>query len=175
MKKSQKKTVKGRPAAGRSRVLRAAVLACALLAAGAVTAIARYESPAAAPHSAKQPAAPARAANNYVTVEVGGKRIQVNALALQQGPLAQEQSQQIVDALKDNQSTDGLAEVKHPDGSVSMDLQGRFQDVVIAKKNDDGSVSTACVDNAEAASAFLRSTETTATVSNPTRKAALQQ
>ena len=50
MKKSQKRTVKGRPVAGRSRVFRAGVFACVLLAAGAVTAIARYESPGAGPH-----------------------------------------------------------------------------------------------------------------------------
>src|SRR5438045_9754141 len=142
MKKS-KKGVKGRSAARRSRVLRAGVFACVLLAAGAVTAIARYESPGAGPQQQKQLGAPAQPANNYVTVEVGGKRIKVNALAMQQGPLTQEQSQQIADALKDHKSTDGLVEVKHADGTVEMDLQGRFQDVVIAKKNDDGTVATA--------------------------------
>jgi len=176
MKKSQKRTVKERPVARRSRVLRAGVFAFVLLAAGAVTAIARYGSPSAAPRTEKQSAAPAAntAANNYVTVEVGGKRIKVNALAMQQGPLTQAESQQIADSLKDNQSTDGLVEVKHADGSVEMDLQNRFQDVVIAKKNDDGSVATACVDNAASASAFLNNRETP-TVSTPTRKAALQQ
>lgn len=176
MKKSQKRTVKSRAAAVRSRLLRAGLFACVLLAAGAVTVIARYGSPSAAPPPQKQPAATAAksAAGNYVTVEVGGKSIRVNALAMQQGPLTQAASQQIADALKDNQSTDGLVEVKHPDGTVEMDLQNHFQDVVIAKKNDDGSLSTACVDNAEAASAFLREKGTT-TVSTPTRKAALQQ
>jgi hypothetical protein len=95
---------------------------------------------------------------------------------LQQGPLTQEQSQQIADALKNNKSTDGLVQVQHPDGSVEMDLQGRFQNVVMAKRNDDGSISTACVDNSEAASAFLQGRETTTTtVSRPTGKAALQR
>jgi hypothetical protein len=56
-----------------------------------------------------------------------------------------------------------------------MDLQGRFQNVTIAKKNDDGSVSAACVDSPEAASAFLQSRETTTTLTRPNRKAALQQ
>src|SRR5205085_1637573 len=117
MKKS-KKSVKGRSAARRSRVLRAGVFACVLLAAGAVTAIARYEPPGAGPRTERQPAAPAQTANDYVTVEVGGKRIKVNALAMQQGPLTQAESQQIADALKDNKSTDGLVDVRHADGTV---------------------------------------------------------
>jgi hypothetical protein len=175
MKKS-KKTVSGRSAAKRVRALRAAAFASILLALGAVTAIARYESGSAAPPRAAEGAAPAqKPAGGFVTVEVGGKTLRVNPQTLQQGPLTQEQSQAIADALKDNKSTEGLVEVRHADGSVSMDLQDRFQNVVLAKRNDDGSVSTACVDNSEAASAFLQSRETTTTLTRPNRKAALQQ
>ena len=93
--------------------------------------------------------------NKYVTVEVAGKKLQLNAQTLQQGPLTQEQTQQIAEALRENKSTDGLVQTQHPDGTVSIDLQGRFQNVMLAKKNDDGSVSQACVDNAEAAGAFF--------------------
>ena len=174
MKKS-KKSAKGHSAAKRTRVFRAALFAAVLLAAGVVTAVAKYGSRSAEPPRREQGVASARPGDHFVTVEVGGKRLRVNALALQQGPLTQEQSQQIADALKDNKSTDGLVEVRHADGTVSVDLQGRFQNVILAKKNDDGSVSEACVDNPEAAAAFLRNQETTTTVSNPTRKAALQQ
>src|SRR5919202_1551828 len=120
--RKSKKSAKGHSAAKRTRVFRAALFAAVLLAAG------------------------------VVTVEVGGKRLRVNALTLQQGPLTQEQSQQIADALKENKSTDGLVEVRHADGTVSVDLQGRFQNVTLARKNDDGSVSEACVDNPEAPS-----------------------
>jgi hypothetical protein len=42
----------------------------------------------------------------------------------------------------------GLVQVHHADGSVSMDLQGRYQNVSIAHKNPDGTV-TVCTDNAE--------------------------
>ena len=174
MKKS-KKSAKGHSAAKRTRVFRAALLACILLAAGVVTAIAKYGSGSAEPPRREQGGASARPGDHFVTVEVGGKRLRVNALTLQQGPLTQEQSQQIADALKNNKSTDGLVEVRHADGTVSMDLQGRFQNVTLARKNDDGSVSEACVDNPEAASAFLRNQGTTTTVSTPNRKAALQQ
>jgi hypothetical protein len=54
-----------------------------------------------------------------------------------------------------NQSTDDLKQVKHADGSVSMDLQGRLQNVALAKKGDHGNVEQACVDNPESAAAFL--------------------
>ena len=183
----KKRTKRHHSAPRRTRAFRAGVFACIVLAVGAATAIANFASRNSATPRASQSNAPAQAANNssqsadkFVTVEVGGKKLRVNAQVLQQGPLTQEQSQQIVDALKGNKSTDGLVEVQHPDGSVSVDLQGRFQDVVIAKKNDDGSVSAACVDNAEAAAAFLNSKETTTTVSSPTgsaptRKAASKQ
>src|ERR671932_457394 len=145
--RKSKKSAKGHSAAKRTRVFRAALFAAVLLAAG------------------------------FVTVEVGGKRLRVNALTLQQGPLTQEQSQQIADALKENKSTDGLVEVRHADGTVSVDLQGRFQNVTLARKNDDGSVSEACVDNPEAAATFLRSGETTTATTGaaPTRKAAVKE
>jgi hypothetical protein len=87
----------------------------------------------------------------------------VNAQTLQQGPLTQEQAQQLAAQLEGNQETDGLVQEKRDDGSVSVDLQGRFQNVTLAKRNDDGTVSAACVDTPEAASAFLNSREKTAT------------
>lgn len=72
-------------------------------------------------------------------------------------PLTQEEAQQMAEGLKKlvNQSTEGLQQVRHADGSVSMDLQGRFQNVVLARKADDGKVAQACVDNPESAAAFL--------------------
>ena len=54
-----------------------------------------------------------------------------------------------------SQSTEGLVQVRHPDGSVSMDLQGRFQNVLMAKKEADGKLSQACVNDVDAAAAFL--------------------
>lgn len=36
-----------------------------------------------------------------------------------------------------------------------MDLQGRFQNVTLAKKEANGSISQACVNNADSAAAFL--------------------
>jgi hypothetical protein len=153
------------------RLFRIGIFAAVLLALGAATVIAKYASPV-----KEVTASPNAAASDdgFVTVNVGGKKIRVNARTMQQGPLTQEQSQQIADALTNNKSTAGLVEVKHADGTVEMDLQGRFQNVMLAKQNDDGSVSTACVDNPEAARAFLNSTETT-TGSGSNRKAAIKE
>lgn len=72
-------------------------------------------------------------------------------------PLTQAEAQQMADGLKTlvNQSTEGLREVHHADGSVSMDLQGRFQSVALAKKAENGYVAQSCVDNPESAAAFF--------------------
>jgi hypothetical protein len=179
MKKS-KRGGKARPARGRTRAFRAALFASALLVAGAATAVARYGSHADGPARAATPATSqpdARPGNGLVTVEVGGRKLQLNAQTLQQGPLAQEQAKQIADALKDNKSAEGLVEVKHEDGTVSVDLQGRFQNVMLAKRNDDGSVSAECVDTPEAAQQFLLKSAPTTTVtgSGASRKGAARE
>lgn len=72
-------------------------------------------------------------------------------------PLTQEEAQQMAEGLRElvNQSSEGLKQVQHADGSVSMDLQGRFQSVALAKRTADGGVTQSCVDNPEAAAAFL--------------------
>lgn len=181
MKRSKKGGVKGRSEAGRTRAFRAGIIAFALFGACAATAVAKYGTRGSEPARAERDSvATAQPADGFVTVEVGGKRISVNAKTLQQGPLTQEQSRQIADALEGNKSTDGLVQTQHADGTVSMDLQGRFQNVVMAEKNDDGSVSTACVDTPEAARSFLRredGTPPTATNggSGATRKAAAKE
>ena len=161
--KQSKRVSKQRPAARRARPSRAGLFACALLVAGVATAVATYASRNAAPSGAARAAA-VQPADPFVTVEVGGKRVRVNAQTLQQGPLTQEQAQQLAEQLEGNQETDGLVREKRDDGTVSVDLQGRFQNVTLAKRNDDGTVSAACVDTPEAAGAFLNSREKTTTI-----------
>jgi hypothetical protein len=177
MKKSKKRP-EARNVAKRARAFRAGALACALLLAGVATAVAKYSSQT--PQPAAVVAAPATPAGNYVTVEVGGKKLRVNAETLQQGPLSQEQSQRMADALEGNKSTEGLVEVQHADGTVEVDLQGHFQNVMMAKKNDDGTVSNACVDTPEAARSFLKSdatapTSPTAGIAAAARKAVVKK
>jgi hypothetical protein len=144
------------------RAFRAGLFACALLVAGVATAAATYASRNAQPVQTA-PAA-ARPADPYVTVEVGGRKVRVNAQTLQQAPLTQDEAQRLAEQLEGNKETDGLVQEKHEDGTVSVDLQGRFQNVTLAKKNDDGTVSASCVDTPEAAGAFLNSREKTATI-----------
>jgi len=160
MKKS-KRVSKQRPAAGRARAYRAGLFACALLFVGVATAAATYASRNAARPKPLSAAAIAQPADPYVTVEVGGRKVRVNAQTLQQGPLTQEQSQQIAAQLEGNKAADGLVQENHADGTVSVDLQGRFQNVTLARRNDDGTVSAACVDTPEAAGAFLDGREKT--------------
>jgi hypothetical protein len=52
-------------------------------------------------------------------------------------------------------SADGLTQVRHPDGSVSMDLNGHFQNVTVGKVERNGNVSQSCVNNPESAGAFF--------------------
>lgn len=177
MKKSKKRP-EARNVAKRARAFRVGALACALLLACVATVVAKYNSKGVETAPAATAAdAPATPAGNFVTVEVGGKKIRVNAQTLQQGPLTQEQSQQIADALEGNKSTEGLVEVRHADGTVEVDLQGHFQNVMMAKRNDDGSVSNACVDTPAAAKSFLKSDANTTAggAAAAGRKAAVKQ
>lgn len=179
MKKS-KRVSNRRPAARRGRAFRAGLFACALLVAGVATAVATYafrnaERPAAAP-------AAAPAADAYVTVEVGGRQVRVNAQAMQQGPLSQADARALAEQLEGNKASEGLVQEKHEDGTVAVDLQGRFQNVTMARKNDDGTVSASCVDTPEAAGAFLSGGGRTEAVTGggrvgtvATRKAASKQ
>ncbi len=48
-----------------------------------------------------------------------------------------------------NQSSEGLEQIELPDGSVGIDLQGRFASAVVATVQPDGTVTTRCVNGAE--------------------------
>lgn len=159
----------------KSKRVRLGVFTCLLLVAGVATAVAAYASRGPAQPKAV-PAAP-RPVDPYVTVEVAGRRLRVNAQTLQQGPLTQAQAQQLAEQLEGNKATEGLVQERHEDGTVSVDLQGRFQNVTLARRNDDGTVSAACVDTPEAAGEFIRSQEPTTTITGTgiNRKAASRQ
>ncbi|HSE24173.1 MAG TPA: hypothetical protein VLB68_21070 [Pyrinomonadaceae bacterium] len=95
--------------------------------------------------------------NSSMPLKVAKQDPQVEGQTGQVRPLTQEEAQRMGEELKSrlNRSTAGLVEQRQPDGSVSMDLQGRFQSVVLARRNEDGSVAKSCVDNPRAAAAFL--------------------
>jgi hypothetical protein len=102
-------------------------------------------------------AASANAGKKYVTVKVAGRDVQVDPQTGQIKPLTPAEAQQLADGLKTmlNKSTEGLVPEKHADGSVSIDLQGRFQNVAMARVNADGTLEESCVDEPLAAAQFF--------------------
>jgi hypothetical protein len=83
--------------------------------------------------------------------------IPVNPQIGQIRPLTQEEAQKLAEGIKKlvNQSTDGLQSVRHANGTVELDLDGRFQNIAIARRNTDGTLSESCVDNPKAAADFF--------------------
>ena len=75
------------------------------------------------------------------------------------GPLSAEQRADLMARLEKafrlNRSSEGLTETQSRNGTVAVDLQGRYQYVYLARTNPDGSVSVACVTDWESARAFL--------------------
>ena len=67
-----------------------------------------------------------------------------------------------------DRSMDGLVEEKSPNGGYFINLQGRFQNVVIAKQEADIDVETACVTSLGEANAFFgRNLKTGESIANP--------
>jgi hypothetical protein len=83
--------------------------------------------------------------------------IPVNPQTGQIRPLTQEEAQKLAEGIRNlvNQSTDGLQSVRHADGTVELDLEGRFRNIAVARRNVDGTVSQSCVDNPRAAADFF--------------------
>lgn len=51
-----------------------------------------------------------------------------------------------------SRSSEGLTQVLHADGTISVDLEGRFMNVVVATPGADGRATVSCVDHVERAS-----------------------
>jgi len=144
---------KGRNSSKNARRVIAVAIVMAVLALGAMAAVS-LRSQAKETKNTKAPQANAGAPANLQT------NPQPASFVPQTGqirPLTQEEAQRLAEGLKKlvNQSTDGLQSVQHADGSVSMDLQGRFQSVAVAKRDENGNVVQSCVDNREAAAVFF--------------------
>ena len=135
-----------------------ALLALSVIVIGAVTVLSWQ---GAVGKELKQPtpasATPAKSTKNYIRVNVAGQDVQIDSQTGDIQRLTPQEAEKLAAGLKPmlNQSTEGLVEVQQPDGSVSVDLQGRFQNVTVARVNTDGSVSQSCVDNPRAAGAFF--------------------
>ena len=130
----------------------------AVVALAAVTVISRQKGEVRISTAPAQPAATSKHQPNFITVKVGGRDVQVDPQTGQIKQLTPQEAQQLAEGLKKmlNRSSEGLVEVQESDGSVSTDLQGRFQNVTVARTNEDGSVTTSCVDNPHAAANFFQ-------------------
>lgn len=154
----------------RSLRLVAILAAIAVIAIAAVTVVSRQKAKAEESHQH----APLAASNakNFATLKVGGQDITVDGRTGEIKPLTQEEAQAMVAGISKmvNQSTEGLAQVQNADGSVSLDLEDRFQNVTIARQNQDGTLSTACVDNTKSAARFFAVDEPATDTTNPNRR-----
>lgn len=153
----RKKSSKHNAANHRRRLLLFAAVAV-VVAATAITVISRQKGRAtqAANRDAAKPSA--TNAPTFVTRRVGNQDILINPQTGDIKPLTQDEAQKLANGLAPmlDDSTDGLTQVQHSDGSVSMDLEGRFQSVTVARIKADGTIEQSCVDNPRAAAKFFR-------------------
>ena len=149
--KKQKRT-KPKPKKSRRRLLMI-FLASAVVAVATTTVVSKHV----ASGNLRQTQTVAEAVRpQYRTVRVADQDIPVDA----QGrirPLSPEEAQRLAEGLKRmlNKSNDGLVEVHHADGTVSTDLDGRFQNVTVVRENGDGTLTESCIDTPEGAAAFF--------------------
>jgi len=157
MKKSRK-TKKNDSATTARRLPALVALAVVVLVIGAISAVSRQLIAGKQSQESEKPVALGHPSDKkFTTVKVAGQDVQVDGQTGKLKPLTPEQAQRLAEGLKKmvNKSADGLALDQHEDGSVSMDLQGRFRHVVVARATEDGSVSMSCVDNPQAAAAAI--------------------
>lgn len=105
----------------------------------------------------RRPEIAKQGSRNYVTTNAAGQTVAIDKQTGQTRPLTPQEAQMLAEGIKQlvNQSTEGLVEVRHANGGVSMNLQGRFQNVSLAKKEADGTITQACVNDLEAAADFF--------------------
>lgn len=134
------------------------ITAIALLIIAAITVVSRQSARDGQPGGpGKVTTAMANAADKkFTTASFAGQELPVDGKG-QIRPLTPDEAKQLADRLKGmlNKSTEGLVAEQNADGSVSVDLQDRFQHVTVARVNADGTITQACVDNPRAAAAFF--------------------
>ena len=133
-------------------VRRTAVLACAMLAL-----LFMLSAGALAQHAAK-----GNAPDDVAGVGASGQQVAVDANTGKLRKPTQEEIQQLITGLKINDSAEGLQAHRVGNNALVMDLEGRFENVMVAKINSDGTLSKACVVSAQQAEDFLKSDTTKA-------------
>ena len=155
--KNQKKKQARKPVRKSRRTMISIAVACVVVLAAAITVISRQVAKSNVSRAVETKTANNVASSRYRTVKVAGHDVQIDQETGQLKPLSPQEAQKIAESLKGmlNKSTEGLVEVKNPDGSVSMDLQGRFQNVTLARTNADGTIETECTDEPGQAAQFF--------------------
>ena len=156
--KKRKKTKKNDSATTARRLPVLVAVALVVLVIGAISAVSRQLVAGKQSQESEKPVALSDSSDKkFTTVKVAGQDVQVDSQTGKLKPLSPEEAKRLAEELKKmlNKSADGLTQVQHDDGSVSMDLEGRFQHVVIARAREDGTVSMSCVDNPRAAASAL--------------------
>ena len=127
--------------------------ALAVVIAGAITVVSRQTDRAASvrnsqPETVADSTAPIRATSQDKSVAQTTPIQEITA----------EEARILTEAVKPmvNKSTEGLVESIGADGGVAVDVKDRFQNVTIARRNADGSISYTCIDTPESASAFFQ-------------------
>lgn len=94
---------------------------------------------------------------NYVTANADGQHVVADRMTGEVRPLTQDEATRLAAGLRQliDQSTDGLIAINQEDGTIAMDLHGHFQNVMLAKRESDGTVSESCVDNLQSAADFF--------------------
>lgn len=114
-----------------------------------------FSSSAAAQKSASPKEAPA--ADDYAYVPFAGQSVAIDRQTGKLRPPTPEEARKLAEGLKNflSRSDQGLTIMTHSNGAQSVDLQGRFQSVTLAKVNPDGSTSEKCVTSINEAQTFL--------------------
>lgn len=164
MKKKKTKPVHSAKSQSVKRLPRRSIIivaAIALVSVAAVTVISRQSAAGKQAEGTQKPTTETAnaAGKKYTKVKVGNQEVFVDSQTGKIKPLTPQEAQELAQGLKTmldkNKSSEGLVEEYHADGSVSLDLQGRFQNVTVARENEDGTVTTSCVDTPRAAANFF--------------------
>ena len=95
--------------------------------------------------------------NDDANISASGQKVAVDPATGKIRKPTQEEIQELVSGMQLNDSVEGLTPMIVGNSTVAIDLQGRFQNVVMVKINSDGTMSKACVVSQKDAEKFLAS------------------
>ena len=136
------------------------VVAVTLLVVGVVGAVSNQSNPPAlkrAQAGERKSQVSDQTGRHYVTTNAAGQPVVQDRQTGETRPLTRQEAETLAQGLKQliNPTDEGLVQVRQANGMVSMDLQGHYQNVSVAKKEADGSVSQSCINDLESAANFF--------------------